>query len=557
MKSCSEKDIRSNQQTVSLEDGDVRRLKEELIFRTSLSEVLSTYKSPEELFPEVLNVLCMGFKAQGGAIYFKEKYSDHITLKATKGFSPGYSKKYHEIVLGEHLTGKSALRKEAILIKDSYDDPRSTDGVVKVLKYRSALVTPVMSRDDVVGVIALIHSEPNSFDERDLNLINSIGGNLSLAIINSYLHRDVLEEKAKVLSIIEGSREGIFEALVSPPDRDGVEDDPEAFGRLARFTLLNSIFREQVNGRVEEGSPMAEGFRSDFLDSSLSKVIKKGYYQGIERIDDNGTKGIYELDLFAIQDDRGVFGIRGIRRDITSRMRMQRRLQESKRRMGLYLDLLSHDISNINTVSLGFLQLLMDKNEWDEVSRKFIDESMTALKRSSQLVSKVKLLAQTQSEPVSLSLVNIQPFIRDSVKSLRDIYPGKDLEVQIMKEGSSMELRCDDLIGDLIFNIIENSLLHDNSERVKIDIQYESFSLEGLDGVLLSFSDRGPGIPNEMKKRIFRRKERKEDVRPGRGLGLVIINSIVERYGGRIWIEDRILGDPTSGVKFSIFLPRG
>lgn len=205
-------------------DSEILRLKRELGFRTSLSEVLTTYKSPEDLFPELLKVLCDGFRAEGGAIYFKDKYSDRITLKNTIGFSQEYSKRYSEIVMGEHLTGKSAQRREPILVTDSNADPRSTDGVIKILEYRSALVTPVLAGEELVGVIALIHRKPDSFDERDLEFLESISGNLSLAIVNSYLHRDILEEKAKVFSIIEGSREGVFEALVPPEERFELED---------------------------------------------------------------------------------------------------------------------------------------------------------------------------------------------------------------------------------------------------------------------------------------------------------------------------------------------
>ena len=66
----------------------------------------------------------------------------------------------------------------------------------------------------------------------------------------------------------------------------------------------------------------------------------------------------------------------------------------------------------------------------------------------------------------------------------------------------------------------------------------------------IEVSDNGPGVPDEMKSGVFRREGR-----PGSGTGLYLVKRIVNRYGGRIWIEDRVPGNPAKGARLVIILP--
>lgn len=536
-------------------DVERKRLREELRFRTELSRVVTSYTSPEELLPSVLEVLSDGFGASGGAVYYMEKFGDRIEVKATRGLDPSYSEKYKEIDLGSHLTGRAAKTGKAILVKDAEKDSRSTTGVVSMLHYRSALVTPVLTQDKVVGVIALIHEEPNRFSEDDLDLLESVSGHISLAIVNSFLNRDMAEEKEKITSILGGSHEGIFEALIMPSERGSEEDEVELLLDKSRFTLINSSFSSQAGEPLEIGDSLWKGFNNEMLPIYLTKVVKNGYFEGLEKNNVMGRIRVFELSMIRINDERGICGIKGLRKDITKSVMMQKRLERSKSKMELYLDLLSHDVSNINTVSQGFLELLLTMDDLTDISRRYLKSCLKAIQKSSHLVSKVKILARIESDLEGRKPVDLQPVIKHVLEAMRKEYPEKKLSVQMLKDESSMVVTCDNLIVDMVWHVIENAVMHDPSDNVSIDIQYEKYNLDGTEGSLISFSDRGPGIPNDLKSHIFNRKERKEDVRPGKGLGLVIIEGIVNRYGGTIWLEDRVMGDSGKGVKFSIFLP--
>ena len=67
--------------------------------------------------------------------------------------------------------------------------------------------------------------------------------------------------------------------------------------------------------------------------------------------------------------------------------------------------------------------------------------------------------------------------------------------------------------------------------------------------------DDGPGIPDDFKSRIFNRMLKGTDKAKGMGLGLYLVKSLVDSYGGRVWVEDRVPGDHTKGARFVVMLP--
>ncbi|MDD5419585.1 MAG: ATP-binding protein, partial [Methanomicrobiaceae archaeon] len=93
-------------------------------------------------------------------------------------------------------------------------------------------------------------------------------------------------------------------------------------------------------------------------------------------------------------------------------------------------------------------------------------------------------------------------------------------------------------------NLIGNAAKHGGPD-VKIAIRVEE-----RDGfVRVSVEDTGPGLPDDEKHAIFHRYEQKKRG-VGEGLGLYLVQILVERYGGEIWVEDRVPGCPSEGAAF-------
>jgi light-regulated signal transduction histidine kinase (bacteriophytochrome) len=125
---------------------------------------------------------------------------------------------------------------------------------------------------------------------------------------------------------------------------------------------------------------------------------------------------------------------------------------------------------------------------------------------------------------------------------------------------SGAEITCDDLpvvIGDgaqiaqLFQNLLSNSIKYHGDNQPRIGIWAESSSTEWI----VSVKDNGIGIDREHHDKIFDVFHRLHSEReyPGTGIGLSVCRRIVQRHGGRIWIDPETAEDTV--VRFALPLP--
>ena len=100
-----------------------------------------------------------------------------------------------------------------------------------------------------------------------------------------------------------------------------------------------------------------------------------------------------------------------------------------------------------------------------------------------------------------------------------------------------------DKMGQVLDNLIENALRHGDG-TITITLRQDP------DGLVMSVADQGPGIPPGRAHRIFGRFWKGSE-RGGTGLGLYVVNGIVEGHGGRI----ALVPPPEGGARFVVVLP--
>jgi signal transduction histidine kinase len=123
---------------------------------------------------------------------------------------------------------------------------------------------------------------------------------------------------------------------------------------------------------------------------------------------------------------------------------------------------------------------------------------------------------------------------------------------------------ADSLLDEVIYNVLTNAIKYDEHEGVIVDISAKPVEFEGKKFAEVRIADRGIGIQDELKDKVFTR-EFKKLVKAdrlslqrsrGAGMGLSLVKSLVERYGGSVWVENRVPDDYTRGSVFVIMLPR-
>jgi|AGTN01.3.fsa_nt_gi Signal transduction histidine kinase len=96
-------------------------------------------------------------------------------------------------------------------------------------------------------------------------------------------------------------------------------------------------------------------------------------------------------------------------------------------------------------------------------------------------------------------------------------------------------------------NLLVNSVKHSLSPSADVIVRTSS---DRTGALRIEVTDNGPGVPDELKSQVFRRSEP-----DGRRAGLHLVKRIVNHYGGRVWIEDRVPGNPAKGARVVVMLP--
>ncbi|HDR72397.1 MAG TPA: HAMP domain-containing histidine kinase, partial [Methanoculleus sp.] len=217
------------------------------------------------------------------------------------------------------------------------------------------------------------------------------------------------------------------------------------------------------------------------------------------------------------------------------------KLDASNRQTNLYLDIMTHDIKNANTIALGYSQLLGE--EVEGAAAEYAKKLMGAVRTGSTILDNVATMRAIQEHEPVLTPVDLDQVIRRQIRSFPDLH--------ITYEGTKVYVYADELLSRIFSNLIDNSRKY-AGEQSRIAVRVEE---AGADRVRVSVEDDGPGIPPAMKRRIFERYVQ-EDSRRGQGLGLYIVRMLVDRYGGAVWADDRVPGMQEEGAAFHVVLKK-
>jgi PAS domain S-box-containing protein len=236
--------------------------------------------------------------------------------------------------------------------------------------------------------------------------------------------------------------------------------------------------------------------------------------------------------------------------DITERVRVQEEVRRANQDLEQFAFSASHDLQEpLRTIKI-YSELLVDRlgAKVGGESAEFLDFLRSAATRMELLVR--DLLAYTQVTRIAAPLEDV-----DTGQALAEVLA--NLEGAIMESGATVtcgplpKLRAHGIhVRQLFQNLIGNAIKYRSDDRapavhVTADRQDGSW--------LFTVCDNGIGIKPEFKEQIFGLFSRlhNDDRYAGTGIGLAICQRIVERDGGRIWVES----EPGRGSAFHFVLP--
>lgn len=205
----------------------------------------------------------------------------------------------------------------------------------------------------------------------------------------------------------------------------------------------------------------------------------------------------------------------------------------------LYLDILVHDINDANTRSFGYIDILTEMlngklKEYAITTRKGIEESI-------EIIRKVTLIRRIREKTTELAPVDLDAVIRTEMLRNRN--------VALFYEKTGILVMADDLLSEIFANLLGNSVTF-GGPFVTIWVQAK----QNGETVTVTVSDNGPGIPDPVKPKLFINSQKGTSRGNTKGLGLYIVKMLLDRYGGKIKVSDRVANDPSQGVAMTFTL---
>jgi len=431
-------------------------------------------------------------------------------------------------------------------VRDLYEDPGDRDRLLAQLRRGGRVVNEGRTRKRRDGT--RIHVVEN--------VVGRLGADGELIEIQGYTYDD--SERKRVEDALRESEErfrAVLENSLDSAYRRNLQADCYDYMSPAIEEILGFTPEEMAVMSLEEVMDRIHPDDRSLVKAELNTAAASGRGLLVYRFLAKGGEYRWLEDHFTVISDsagRPLFR-GGIVRDITGRRRAEeaiarsaaelarvhRDLESAHREANLYLDILTHDIGNTENVSNLYAELLAGSVEGE--AARYAANLKRSIEKSIEILRTVSKIRRIHAGPPDLQPIDLDAVVRAEIAH----FPG----IPIRYEGAPRTVLADDLLCEVFTNLIGNAVKH-GGPGVAVIIRVEAEE-EGL--LRVTVADTGRGVPEERKEEIFHCYERKQRG-VGEGLGLYLVRILIDRYGGRIRVEDRIPGYPGEGAAFSFLL---
>ena len=250
------------------------------------------------------------------------------------------------------------------------------------------------------------------------------------------------------------------------------------------------------------------------------------------------------------------------KQNIVERQQLEVQLVEAQKMevIGQLAGGVAHDFNNILGVIMGYSDLITSELGQDSPLRKYIEEIRHASERAVGLTRQLLVFGSKQTVPPVV--LDLNDAVKDLDKMLRRLID-ENIEMTIVPEKQTGRIKANSgYVGQVLMNLVVNARdampnggkLTIATNNVSLDNNYARTHTDVIPGdyVMLSVSDTGTGMTDEIKAHLFEAFFTTKPKGKGTGLGLATCQTIVQQSGGHIDIYSEV----GKGTTFKIYFPR-
>lgn len=254
-----------------------------------------------------------------------------------------------------------------------------------------------------------------------------------------------------------------------------------------------------------------------------------------------GTERFFLLNIESIRDrhDGNVI----VLREITEQKRYEKQLEQQRDNLQIINQVVRHDIRNNLQLVVAYAEMIDSPETPPETAyiQTILEAAQDAvdITTTARIVTEVMLQANDERHPVRL---------RSTLESELEDVQSNHTHAVITVDGTipAVEVVADDMLESVFRNLLTNAIAHNDKELPEVTVS----AVVDDGSVRIRIADNGPGIDDKHKQQIFEEGQQ-SPTSEGTGLGLYLVETLVDRYNGNVWVEDNT---PTGSV-FVVELP--
>ena len=524
-----------------------------------ITSELAASLDQDRVLNQALHLVNEVINATEGVILLIDHETGELIFRAAFGWEMPLSPRGTPsgLMRNEGLAGWMIGHREAVIVHNTQEDLRWINRPTSS-QHRSVLGVPLISNEEVIGVLMLFHMEPNAFTTQQLDLVEAAAIQVANAINNASLYQLIFDQAEQLGSMLrserieKANRQAILESIA-----DGViVADSEN-----QITLVNmpaSSILEIPSDKLI-GRPVSEflGLYSHIDDSWIQAIDE--WASNADRIE-QGTfladrlrieEKVVSVHLSPVLSENQFYGTVSIFRDITREVEVDKLKSE-------FVSTVSHELRTPMTSIKGYADLMLmgAAGDMSEAQSRYLQVIKNNADRLHMLVNDLLNISRIETGKTTLDLrpLDVTQIIEQIVDGHlrgRIQHESKEITVHTRIMPSLPLVNADQSrVTQILTNLLDNAFNYTPQQgKITISVKAEN------NFVGISIEDTGIGISKENQAKIFDRFFRAEDEAvqrvPGTGLGLAIVRSLIEMHGGQL----EVLSEPRAGSTFVVKLP--
>lgn len=466
--------------------------------------------------------------------------------------APNYPSLLDEIInlSGNPLAQHLLELKTPVLIPDVQNDPRlaAYEHLIKPRRMVSVLVMPLLVDRQMVGLLALTDNKTRQFAAEEISLIQRVAEELSGALARWLLTRT----RQRLLTAFDRLGEGVIITDVGGT----VNYVNAAVEPITGYSPVELIGRHT---RILRSGKQPARFYQEMW---AAITAGQSWHNRIINKKKDGSFYTADVTIAPVHDENGVIvNFVAIQRDVTRELQLEQQYHQAQKMeaIGLLAGGVAHDFNNLLTAMNGFAELAQMKLEPNHPVKELIDLVLRSGRRATTLTR--QLLTFGRKDLVEPHVLNLNDVIVEVEKMMRRII-GENIQLESGLAPDLWPVKSDPAhLEQIVLNLLVNARdampgggkLTVETRNVILDEDFVSAHLDMQPGnhVLLTVTDTGCGMSQEVQAHIFEPFFTTKPKGKGTGLGLSTVFGVVKQNGGAIWVYS----EENVGTTFKVYLP--